>query len=159
MTDGTDSRIEQITFEANEVLFHEHEETFHFFVIQEGEVEVYKTDAKGHRIALGVMGPGTSIGEFAMLDHKPRSASCRALTQVKAAKVSQEAYNELITELPEWAIAVMRGMIDRLRHTNEIIRRSSAAESVKNEVTKVMEATGCDDEFGDSPFLSTSTED
>ena len=163
MTDGTDSRIEQVTFQANEVLFHEHEVTFHFFVIQEGEVEVYKTSIEGNRITLGVLGPGTSIGEFAMLDHKPRSASCRALTTVHAAKVSEEAYNELITELPEWAIAVMRGMIDRLRHTNEIIRRSGAAERVKSDVTKVMEASGFenapDDEFGDSPFLSTSEED
>ncbi len=156
MSDISDPRIEQVTFEPGDVLFFENEETFHFFVIQEGQVEVYKIGANDKKLVLGVMGEGTSIGEFAMLDHKPRSASCRALTRVVAAKVSEDAYNELITELPDWAIAVMRGMIDRLRHTNDIIRRSGMSDVVKEEVNKALEGVVHDDEFGDLPFLNNS---
>lgn len=156
MSDGHDPRIEQVSFEPDDILFYENEETFHFFVIQEGQVEVFKTAVDGTRVVLGVMGEGTSIGEFAMLDHKPRSASARALTKVSAAKVSEEAYNELITELPTWAIAVMRGMIDRLRHTNDIIRRSGASDSVKKQVARSAEITPTEDDFGTNPFLTSN---
>lgn len=156
----TDSRIEQVTFEAGEVLFFENEETYHFFVIQDGQVEISKTSPEGKTIVLGVMSEGMSIGEFAMLDHKPRSATARALTTVQAAKVSEDAYKQLITELPDWAVAVMRGMIDRLRQTNDIVRRSGlASDALKNQFAKTEFVAGeiphdsSDDD--DSPFLST----
>lgn len=157
MSDSADPRIEQVTFEPGEVLFFESEESYHFFVIESGEVEIYKTNAEGEKIVLGVLSEGQSIGEFAMLDHKPRSATARAVSLVQAAKVSEEAYKELITELPEWAIAVMRGMIKRLRHTNDIIRRGNlVSEDVKSKIAAVEfnPASGHDDlDDDDSPFL------
>ncbi len=160
MSDAPDDpRIEQVTFAPGEVLFFENEETYHFFVIQSGDVEIYKANPEGEKIVLGILGEGQSIGEFAMLDHKPRSATARALTAVQAAKVSEDAYKELITELPEWAIAVMRGMIDRLRHTNDIIRRANlVSEEVKTKIAAVefnpaSDYDALDDD--DSPFLST----
>lgn len=158
MPDANDPRIEQVTFAPGEVLFFENEESYHFFVIESGEVEIYKTDNEGEKIVLGVLSDGQSIGEFAMLDHKPRSATARAITLVQAAKVSEEAYKELITELPDWAVAVMRGMIDRLRHTNDIIRRANlVSEETKSQIaavefTPVSDHDALDDD--DSPFLS-----
>ncbi len=130
-----DSRIVQTVFKAGEILFDEGDTTYHFFVIQEGDVEIYKTTPDGKKIPLGLVTSGSSLGEFARLDHMPRSATARAVTDVTAAKVSEEAYEELIGELPEWAVAVMRGMIDRLRATNDIIRRSGiVSESVKQQI-------------------------
>jgi CRP-like cAMP-binding protein len=71
---------------------------------------------------LAKVGPGSSIGEFAMLDRKPRSASARALSPVTAARVSPEAYDQLLNELPDWAVSVMRALVERLRFTNDIVR-------------------------------------
>lgn len=120
---SADTSVETVYFAEGDLLFEENDESFHFFVIQEGEVEVYKNGPEG-KVVLATVGPGHSVGEFAMLDRKPRSASARALTALTAVKVSPEAYKILIDELPEWAVAVMKALVDRLRRTNEIVRNA-----------------------------------
>jgi CRP-like cAMP-binding protein len=62
-----------------------------------------------------------------MLDRQPRSASARALTAITAAKVSPEAYERLLDELPEWAVSVMRALVERLRYTNDVVREIQKA--------------------------------
>ena len=153
-----DSRIEQVSFKAGDILFNEGDTTYHFYVVQEGEIEIYKTTPEGKNVQLGTVGAGSSLGEFAMLDHMPRSATARALTDVSAAKVSEEAYQQLIEELPEWAVAVMRGMIDRIRATNDIIRKNGiGSAAVKRQIAAVEFDPNAPDPLDDvdSPFLAS----
>lgn len=116
------NQIEQVHFRAGDVLFQEDETSFHFFIIQEGEVEVFKRGPSGEELKLATVTAGNSLGEFAMLDRQPRSASARALTDIVAARVSPEAYEQLLNELPDWAVSVMRALVERVRHTNDIVR-------------------------------------
>ena len=120
-TNISNDEIKTVHFEAGDILFEENDVSFHFFIIQEGEVEVYKNGPSGE-VVLARIGPGGSLGEFAMLDRKPRSASARALTALTAAQVSPEAYDQLLDELPDWAVSVMRALVERLRFTNDIVR-------------------------------------
>lgn len=121
----TQPQIETVYFEPGDLLFEENETSFHFFIIQEGEVEVFKNGPNGEgEIVLAKVGPGNSLGEFAMLDRQPRSASARALTALTTARVSAEAYDQLISELPDWAVSVMRALVERIRYTNEIVRNA-----------------------------------
>ncbi len=113
--------IQTVTFKPGEILFHENELSFHFFIIQAGEVEILKAGHEG-TVVLATVGVGGSLGEFAMLDRKPRSASARAVTVVTAARVSPEAYDQLLNDLPDWAVSVMRALVERLRFTNEIVK-------------------------------------
>ncbi len=126
------NEIENVQFSAGEVLFEENELSFHFYIIQEGEIEIYKKGTSGNNIILAKVGPGNSVGEFAMLDRQPRSASARALTDISVAKVSPEAYERLLDELPDWAVSVMRALVERLRFTNNIVReiQKSSAGSI-----------------------------
>lgn len=115
-------QIEQVQFRAGDILFQEDETSFHFFIIQEGEVEIFKRGPGGEELQLAKVTAGNSLGEFAMLDRKPRSASARAITDIVAARVSPEAYDQLLSELPDWAVSVMRALVERVRHTNDIVR-------------------------------------
>ena len=67
--------VEEVKFQAGEYLFHENDKSFHFFIIQEGEVEVYKSGRNNQKIPLAIVDSGQSLGEFAMVDKKPRSAT------------------------------------------------------------------------------------
>jgi CRP-like cAMP-binding protein len=154
-----DSRIEQVSFKSGDVLFKEGDTTYHFYVIQDGDVEIYKSAPDGKKIVLGLVSAGSSLGEFAMLDHMPRSATAQAKTAVSAALVSEEAYQQLIEELPDWAVAVMRGMIDRIRATNDIIRKAgigASSEAVKQHIAAIEFDPNAPDplDTDDSPFLA-----
>ncbi|RYZ76516.1 MAG: cyclic nucleotide-binding domain-containing protein, partial [Proteobacteria bacterium] len=149
--------IELVYFESGEVLFHENEESYHFFVIQEGSVEVFKDGDDGVRLPLTVVSEGSALGEFAMINRAPRSATARAITPVRAAKISEAAYQELLNELPDWAMSVIKSLIDRLHKTNEIIRKGRI---VSPDLRREIEATEFDPDSGtitdSTPFLTSS---
>jgi CRP/FNR family transcriptional regulator, cyclic AMP receptor protein len=120
--------IRKVVFHPGDVLFRENDNSFQFYIIQEGVVEVFKDDGQGGIIMLAEAGEGNSIGEFAMIDRLPRSATARAKTYVKTIEVTETGYQRLLDELPEWAVSVMRGLVERLRHANEIIRRTHSGD-------------------------------
>ncbi len=148
--------IELVYFESGEVLFYENEASYHFYIIQEGSVEIYKDGDDGVRLPLTVVSEGTAIGEFAMINRAPRSATARAITPVRAAKISEQSYQELLNDLPEWAMAVIKALIDRLHKTNEIIRKGRI---VSPELKREIEATEFDPDAGtitdSAPFLTS----
>ena len=120
------SSLELVEFNPGDVLFRENEETYFFYMIKEGKVEVYRETSTDQRVVLAVVEDGQSLGEFAMIDKQARSASARALTRVVAVKVSEESYASLLTELPTWAQAMLEGLVSRLRTANEIIRQNES---------------------------------
>jgi CRP/FNR family transcriptional regulator, cyclic AMP receptor protein len=121
--------LEPVEFKPGEFLFKEHDQSFFFFIIQEGSVEVFKTDEDHTYIPLAVVGEGQALGEFAMVAKKARSASARALTKVVAVKVSEKAYQSLLNELPSWALTIIEGLVERLRQADEIIKTYKIVDS------------------------------
>ena len=92
-----------------------------------------------------------------MINRAPRSATARAITPVRAAKISEAAYQELLNELPDWAMSVIKSLIDRLHKTNEIIRKGRI---VSPDLRREIEATEFDPDSGtitdSTPFLTSS---
>lgn len=147
--------IQEVEFKPGQVLFHENETTYHFFVIQEGSIEVVKLGPGGVEVRIATVSEGTSIGEFAMIDRLPRSATARALTHVRAARISESAYRELLGELPDWAVSVMRALVERLRQTNEIVRKAGLSDPQAEKRMEAVEYETTTDTIVDSnPFLS-----
>lgn len=61
------------------------------FVIIEGEGEVF---IDGETVA--TVGPGEFVGEMAMLDHQPRSATVRAKTPIRALVIGPRAFSTFV---------------------------------------------------------------
>jgi len=112
--------VVEVDFAPGDVIFRQGEPETHFFIIQLGQVEIYR-EVNGRASILATLGATESIGEFAAIDKKPRSASARALTPVKATKISEQAYAHLISQLPDWSVSVLTALVSRLRSANEVI--------------------------------------
>jgi CRP/FNR family transcriptional regulator, cyclic AMP receptor protein len=122
MTSALDG-LEKVVFEKGEHLFAEGDESYFFFIIQQGEVDVYLPKTKtAEEIHLATLGPGQPVGEFALVVKKTRSASARARTTCTAIKISESSYKALLKELPPWCISVMESLIERLRRTDGMLR-------------------------------------
>lgn len=65
------------------------------FVVESGEVGVYAGDE--HIVSLG---PGSMIGEMALVDRRPRSASVIAETQVRLLAFDMPSFRKLLAEMP-----------------------------------------------------------
>lgn len=115
--------LKKVQFKAGQLLFREGDQSRYFFILTQGQVEVFKTGDNNKEIPLAILGSGQSLGEFAMIDNSPRSASARCLTDVEAVMVNEDAYRYMLQKLPDWAISMMQGLIMRIRETNEILKR------------------------------------
>ena len=117
------SNVQRETFPAGKFIFLEGHKDFHFYIIEDGRVEIF-TNNGGNFIKIGEVGPGESFGEFAMLDRSPRSASARAITDVVVVKVSEEGFEELLAQIPGWASGMLRSFATRLKNMNERLKSS-----------------------------------
>lgn len=124
---GTNAKdhIESVEFQKGQIIFQEGDETSYFYVIRQGQVQIFTYGSEGNKIVLSVAKEGRAIGEFAMVAKKPRSATAMALTDVVLVKVSEEGYEKLLSELPSWSLSLIQELVDRLRKADDIIRKYS----------------------------------
>lgn len=102
----------------------ESERTDDMLLVLSGDVSVDVTDGVSP-VAVSVLGPGSLVGEMALLDGGPRSATCKALSDVTAAGLSRNGLQRLTEEHPQVAIrllvAIAQRIGDRLRAMGETL--------------------------------------
>jgi CRP-like cAMP-binding protein len=97
-------------FAAGDVLFRQGEPGDVMFVVREGEVEI----SVGGEV-VETIGPGGLMGEMALIDAGPRSATATARTGGSLVRVDMKRFEFLVQQHPFFAIEVMRIMAHRLR--------------------------------------------
>ncbi|MEH3033691.1 MAG: cyclic nucleotide-binding domain-containing protein [Aeromicrobium erythreum] len=78
------------------------------YIVLEGEVVIRKDNQD-----IAELGPGSFLGEMALVNHKLRSASVFALTPLKALHFTDESVAELIEENPAFAEALRKAAEER----------------------------------------------
>jgi CRP-like cAMP-binding protein len=106
--------LNEVAFFEGDVLMREGALEDWLFVVVEGEVEVTRSD---RHVTLG---PGSVVGELAVLDPQPRSATVTALTQVLAFRLRREAFQQAVETQPEISMGVITELVRRLREPREI---------------------------------------
>lgn len=86
-----------------------------FYVVREGELEVFLPNASGTRVVLERLRPGSSFGELALLDGGPRSASVAALTDVVLNRLRRDDFLAALAGSPEIAVSLLGTVGERLR--------------------------------------------
>lgn len=84
-------------------------------LLLEGEVTVDAgTDKASGGVTIVSLGPGSLLGEVALLDGGPRSAQCTALSPVRAAGLSRQALQTLLDTQPRVAGKLMFVLTQRI---------------------------------------------
>lgn len=82
------------------------------YVIVEGEASVY---VRGEHVAS--VGPGAMVGEMALIDHRPRTATVVADTEMKVLRFRTQAFRTLLDEMPKASERVMTTLRARLERS------------------------------------------
>jgi CRP/FNR family transcriptional regulator, cyclic AMP receptor protein len=125
------AQMRLVVFHQGSTLFHEGDDTRtgYLLLLLDGEVSV-ETAAGGHTpLPISVLGAGSVIGEMALLDGSPRSATCVALAPVRAAGLSRQGLDQLIESQPKVAVKLLASLgshiAERLRAMNEQLQMVS----------------------------------
>jgi CRP-like cAMP-binding protein len=109
--------------QSGQVLFHEGEVATSMYIIQKGQIRLFRPKGKGF-IELAVLRAGEVLGEMSFFDpnSKKRSASAAAIATAEVIEISFEALGKTITTLNPWFKTLINTLADRLRRANEKIK-------------------------------------
>jgi CRP-like cAMP-binding protein len=99
---------------AGELLFQAGETGREMFIVRTGTVEL----RLGRRL-LEAVGPGGVVGEMALIDPAPRSASAVAGEGCSVVAIDEQLFGQLVRTVPSLALEMMRILARRLRRGNE----------------------------------------
>jgi CRP/FNR family transcriptional regulator, cyclic AMP receptor protein len=89
------------------------------FLLTTGLVKVMVAAESGAETTLAIRSRGDLIGEFALLDEKPRTATARAVGEVTALKIGGGAFMQITGESAAMQGAVTRYLLSKMRATTE----------------------------------------
>ena len=71
--------------------------------------------------------PGAILGELALIESLPRSATVTAVTDCQFLPIGARRFQFLVQQTPHFALHVMKVMADRLRRTDALLLASGAS--------------------------------
>jgi CRP/FNR family transcriptional regulator, cyclic AMP receptor protein len=102
-----------IEAEPGTVLFREGEAGDTMFAVLEGVVDL----SIGGRV-IDTVQPGEILGEMALVDHAPRSATATVRSPGRIARINEREFVFLVHEHPTFALQVMKVLAERIRRAN-----------------------------------------
>jgi CRP-like cAMP-binding protein len=115
-----------------QMLMTEGEKASHMYVVLTGEVEVLHKGDTEHDVRVALLGPGDWVGEMAILDVQPRSASVRALApsallRIAAADVKRLLFDQDTAQYALLVMNIARELSRRLRVADRVIANAADA--------------------------------
>jgi len=91
------------------------------YIVLSGRLKVMMSDSDGKEVILSILGPGEFFGEMGLIDDEPRSASVVTIEPCELLAIAKRDFKKCLLENNEMAMAVMRGLVRRLREADRKI--------------------------------------
>ena len=107
-------------FQPGEVLFREGESGEVMFVIQAGAVRITK-EVGGEEKNLAVLGPGEFLGEMAILNGKPRTATATVVETTRCLVIEAKTLESMVARNAEIALRLIKKLAKRLDSADTLV--------------------------------------
>ena len=91
------------------------------FIVISGRLKVQNVSEEGKTLIIGFLEPGSSFGEIAVLDGKPRTATVICVDQSELLVIDRSSFLQFLEMHPTVAIKLMAVICQMLRTTNEFL--------------------------------------
>jgi CRP-like cAMP-binding protein len=108
-----------LRFEDDQILVVQGDAGDYLYVLTSGLVKVIVGAVSGAQTTLAIRSRGDLVGEFALLDDKPRMATAQAAGPVSALKIGGAAFLAVAGRSPEAQAAVTRYLLAKMRDATE----------------------------------------
>ncbi|HEX3091717.1 MAG TPA: Crp/Fnr family transcriptional regulator [Candidatus Angelobacter sp.] len=112
-------------YRKGEILFTEGDPCAGLFVVESGQVRIFKSSPNGREQVLAVEGPGSSVAELPLFDGGNYPASTAALNDAKVYFISKQDFHSLCLVHPQVPLKVLKVVGSRLRKLVGIIEELS----------------------------------
>ena len=105
---------EEVAVCEGEVLFRAGEPGDSLYLVREGTVGVIVGDGE---VEVAKLGPGECVGEMALIDDAPRSATAVVKEDGSLLRIAADVFSDLLHSEPEIALGLLRTLVGRLRRS------------------------------------------
>ena len=102
--------MDEIDLKPGTVIIREGNTGGEFFIVLEGTIEVKR---KGRRLAR--LGPGDYLGEIALIDHGPRTATAMVETDARLLVLASREFHSMLASDPRIENKILRTLAARVR--------------------------------------------
>jgi len=117
--------LESVDCKENTFLFRAGDEGDAMYLIERGKVRICVQATDGREMTLTELERGDFFGEMALLDGQRRSADAIVAEDARLAVLSREHFLSFVRSSPDIALEMLTAFANRLRHTDELLRRSA----------------------------------
>jgi len=108
---------------SGDVIIQQGADALSLFILVSGEVEVTREQHAG-AISLARLGAGAIIGELGVVLDSPYSSSVTAATDLVVLEIGKADFLELLKELPQLSMGLIRELARRLVRTSDLYAKA-----------------------------------
>lgn len=138
-------------WKAGATIFREGDPGDGLAIVIDGRVRIWMVSEDGQEMTLSCLGPGDCLGDLAVLDGRPRSASATAVEPTTMFVVTRDASLAWLMERPAAAIALLETMSLRLRRADEALANLSFLDLSHRLARKLLRLAAETDTAGTGP--------
>lgn len=109
-----------VTYKKGDCIFREGDPADVMYMIHKGRVQISKGEGTFHE-KIRILGEGEFIGEMAVINSMPRSATAVAAEDCVLIKMDRESFDETVRKNHEFSVSVIKLLSERLRETDEYL--------------------------------------
>jgi len=98
-----------------------------FYIITDGRIGISVDPDPNRLVFINELKAGDSLGEMALIDNEPRSATAHALDDTQALALEKEKLHGLLISYPELSIGMLRALSQRLRALSFKLKNSNSS--------------------------------
>jgi signal transduction histidine kinase len=117
----------ELHFNPGEIVFRENTPGDTMYIVLSGRFAILKGDLDSPTI-IGYRGEGGIVGEMALLDNQPRSATIVALDKLHLLGINRQNFRQLLEAIPSVSLRIMETLSSRLRKSDEVLSQGNRSE-------------------------------
>ncbi len=118
--EAIDAILTESFYLAGEVVFREGDPAGELYLMVAGEAQIVKAHGTPDAVVLNTLRAPCHIGEMAILDQQPRSATFAISADARLLSLSGESFRDLMLQMPEISFEICRALSARVRELDLI---------------------------------------
>lgn len=104
-------------YSKDEFIFRQGDTSRELYLVMRGKVRIFRISPSGAETTIAIYSTGSVIGEFAVVDSEPRSATAKAIEAADLLVMPQDKFLHHLRQMPDLALGMTKLLASRVRWT------------------------------------------
>lgn len=104
-------------FAKDEIIFRQGDTSRELYVVMRGKIRIFRVSPSGAETTIEIFSVGSVMGEFAVVDSEPRSATAKAIEAADVLVMAHDRFLRHMRQMPDLALGMTKLLASRVRWT------------------------------------------